>query len=120
MFSEAFPILSTNDLPRLLHFYRDLLGFSPSYQFPEAGEPVYVGLQLGPSHLGLGADPEPVGETTRRLTLWVYAEDCDNAVKHLRKNGVRVLAEPADQPWGERMAEVADPDGNKVIVAGRA
>jgi hypothetical protein len=22
-----------------------------------------------------------------------------------------------DQPWGERMAEVADPDGNRVIVA---
>jgi lactoylglutathione lyase len=31
-----------------------------------------------------------------------------------------VAAEPADQPWGERMAEVADPDGNRVIVASRA
>jgi lactoylglutathione lyase len=49
----------------------------------------------------------------------VYAEDCDAAVEHLRTHGVRVLAEPADQPWGERMAEVADPDGNRVIVASR-
>jgi lactoylglutathione lyase len=55
----------------------------------------------------------------RRFTLWVYAEHCDAAVEHLRANGVRVLAEPADQPWGERMAEVADPDGNRVIVAAR-
>jgi lactoylglutathione lyase len=49
----------------------------------------------------------------------VYADDCDAAVEHLRGHGVRVLAEPADQPWGERMAEVADPDGNRVIVASR-
>ncbi|HET8682892.1 MAG TPA: hypothetical protein VFM54_13640 [Micromonosporaceae bacterium] len=25
-----------------------------------------------------------------------------------------------DQPWGERMATVLDPDGNRVIVASRA
>jgi len=33
---------------------------------------------------------------------------------------VRVIGEPADQPWGERMATVLDPDGNKVIVASRS
>ena len=27
-----------------------------------------------------------------------------------------VLEEPADQPWGERVARVSDPDGNTVIV----
>jgi len=31
-----------------------------------------------------------------------------------------VVVEPADQPWGERLAEVADPAGNRVIVALRA
>jgi lactoylglutathione lyase len=49
----------------------------------------------------------------------VYADDCDAAVDHLRGHGVPVVAEPADQPWGERMAEVTDPDGNRVIVASR-
>jgi len=29
------------------------------------------------------------------------------------------VVEPAEQPWGERLAEVADPDGNRVIVASR-
>ncbi|MFD0745041.1 VOC family protein [Phytohabitans flavus] len=38
----------------------------------------------------------------------------------LRAAGVKVLAEPTDQPWGERMATVADPDGNRVIIATRA
>jgi lactoylglutathione lyase len=123
MFQEAFPILSTGDMPRSLGFYRDLLGFEVTYQFPPDGEPGYVALDLGRSHLGIGADPELAadgrGEDARRVTLWVYAEDCDAAVEHLRANGVPVVAEPADQPWGERMAEVTDPDGHRVIVASR-
>jgi uncharacterized glyoxalase superfamily protein PhnB len=28
--------------------------------------------------------------------------------------------EPADQPWGERVARVLDPDGNEVIIGQRA
>jgi lactoylglutathione lyase len=123
MFQELFPILSTGDLPRALGFYRDLLGFEVTYRFPPDGEPAYVALDLGRSHLGLGADQAATGPDPaaggHRFTLWVYADDCDAAVAHLRRHGVRVLAEPADQPWGERMAEVADPDGNRVIVAAR-
>jgi lactoylglutathione lyase len=120
MFQGLFPILSTADLPRALGFYRDLLGFEVTYQFPADGAPAYVALDLGSSHLGIGADPAaaPAGDA-RRFALWVYADDCDAAVEHLRGHGVRVLAEPVDQPWGERMAEVADPDGNRVIVASR-
>ena len=122
MFQEMFPILTTGDMGRALGFYRDLLGFQVSYQFPPDGEPGYVALDLGRSHLGIGASTDEAGPAPGdgRFTLWVYADDCDAAVEHLRGHGVRVLAEPADQPWGERMAEVADPDGNKVIVASRA
>jgi lactoylglutathione lyase len=123
VFQELFPILSTGDLPRALGFYRDLLGFEVTYQFPPEGEPGYVALDLGRSHLGIGADQAAGNEPAAgggRFALWVYADDCDAAVEHLRRHGVRVLAEPVDQPWGERMAEVADPDGNRVIVASRS
>jgi lactoylglutathione lyase len=122
MFQEVFPILTTADLPRALGFYRDLLGFQVTYQFPADGEPGYVALDLGRSHLGIGVDPATGTDGPgpgRRFTLWVYARDCDAAVEHLRRHGVPVLAEPADQAWGERMAEVADPDGNRVIVASK-
>jgi lactoylglutathione lyase len=117
VFQELFPILSTQDLPRALGFYRDLLGGRVTYRFPPDGEPAYVGMELGPSHLGIGAGTAATGGN--RFALWVYADDCDAAVQHLRAHGVPVLVEPADQPWGERMAEVADPDGNRVIVASR-
>jgi lactoylglutathione lyase len=31
-----------------------------------------------------------------------------------------VTEEPAEQPWGERVARVLDPDGNEVIVGQKA
>jgi len=56
----------------------------------------------------------------RAFDLWIYADDCDAAVDRLRSEGVQVDEEPADQPWGERMARVKDPDGNRVIIAERS
>jgi lactoylglutathione lyase len=54
-----------------------------------------------------------------RFSLWVYADDCDAAVARMRGASVTIVADPADQPWGERMARVLDPDGNLVHVASR-
>ena len=54
------------------------------------------------------------------MSLWVYASDCDAAIARLREGGVTIVEEPADQPWGERVARVLDPDGNTVIVGARS
>jgi lactoylglutathione lyase len=121
MFSSAFPILSTPDIERALGFYRDLLDGKVSYQFPAEGEPGYVGLDIGSSHLGIGLNPGATsGRGGQRFSLWVYTEDCDAAVSRLRSAGVEIVEEPADQPWGERIARVLDPDGNEVIIGARA
>ncbi len=117
MFRSLHPILATNDLERSLGFYRDGLGFRVTYRFPDEGDPVYVGLELGASHLGIGLDTEPLAPADgRRVTLWAYADDCEVAVEHLRGMGATVLEEPTDQPWGERVARVLDPDGNQVLI----
>jgi lactoylglutathione lyase len=120
MFTEAFPIYSTPDLTRALAFYRDLLGGVETYRFPPSGPPAYVGLRIGSSEVGLGHDPAVDPPTAAHpVALCVYADDCDAAVTALRGAGVAVLQEPADQPWGERMARVADPDGNPVVILAR-
>lgn len=126
-FTEMFPIIGTKHMPAALAFYRDLLGGTVTYQFPPDGEPGYVAIEIGGSHLGIGASDEQgramTGEQPadfRWISLWVYADDCDAAVERLRTAGVRIVDEPADQPWGERMARVEDPDGNWVYVANRS
>jgi lactoylglutathione lyase len=51
-----------------------------------------------------------------RVELCVYVEDVDETVEAARAAQAHVLLEPTDQPWGERVAYVADPDGNLVML----
>jgi lactoylglutathione lyase len=117
MFNELFPILETPDMPRALGFYRDLLDGEVEYRFPPEGDPDYVSLKVGGGQLGIGRSPDTeAGAGGQRFSLWVYADSCDEAIERMRGAGVTVTEEPADQPWGERVARVLDPDGNQVIV----
>jgi uncharacterized glyoxalase superfamily protein PhnB len=43
--------------------------------------------------------------------------DCE--VERLRKADEKVVEEPADREWGERMATVADPDRNLLHIGSR-
>jgi uncharacterized glyoxalase superfamily protein PhnB len=116
MFTEAFPILTVRDLPAALAFYTGLLGFRESYRFPGEGEAQFVTVKLGTSELGLAAgEAEPAAS----FSLCVYTDDCDAAVGQLRAAGTPVVEEPADQPWGERMARVTDPAGNGIVIVAR-
>jgi lactoylglutathione lyase len=122
MITELFPIISTPDVERSLRFYRDLLGGMVTFSFPgDDGSPVYVGVDLGSSHFGIGlqadvADPP----RPRPISLWIYADDCDAVIGRVRSAGGTVTEEPADQPWGERVGRVLDPDGNEVVVGQKA
>ena len=49
--------------------------------------------------------------------MFVYVDNVDEAVAQLGGVDGRVLKEPADMFWGERVAYVADPDGNPVALA---
>ena len=121
MISQVFPIISTPDLPRALAFYLGLLGGTVEFEYPDAdGQVVYAGLDLGESHLGIGLGPDLPAMPQRHISLWVYTDDCDGTVERLRAAGTPITEEPADQPWGERVARVRDPDGNELIIGQRA
>ena len=117
-------MLSTDDLQKSLAFYSGLLGGEVTYRFPPEGDPAFVSLRLGDSELGLGqytSEPSLHGQPQRpaaghRIELCVYVDDVDRTIERLRSAGVPVLLEPADQPWGERVAYVEDPDGNLLML----
>lgn len=119
MIQQSFPILSVADLARALAFYRDLLGGTVDYAFPE-DEPQFVTLRLGDSTLGLGATTGGVdGPAGAGYTLCAYVPDCDAAVEAIRAAGYAVREDPSDQPWGERIARVGDPDGYEILLVAR-
>ncbi|MGH2789260.1 MAG: VOC family protein [Actinomycetota bacterium] len=128
-FTSAFPIIYTEDIARALAFYRDLLGFVEDFRFPDDGEPVFVYLKLADGALALAevnAATVPIhGKQLRPATgqqfeMCVYTDDIDAAVEKLRATGVPVLAEAVDQPWGEGLAYVGDPDDNPVMITAPA
>ena len=122
---SSFPILYVDDVSASVRFYRDLLGFEEMYRFPPSDEPGYVTLRLDDGKVGLssaafpgihGKPQRPV--TGRPFELCLEVADVDAFMATLRDAGVRLLAEPADQVWGERVAYVEDPDGNPVHIRG--
>lgn len=121
MFTAMFPIVATTDMGRALAFYRDLLGAAVTFEFPGPDGVVgYAGLELGASHFGIGFNPALTSAPApRAISLWLYTFDCRAAVERLRAAGVTVIEEPTDQPWGERVARVLDPDGNEVVIGQR-
>ena len=124
MASKLFPMLSCADLPRSLSFYGELLGGVETFRFPDEGDTVFVVLTLGESsEIGLGgiASPPAHGRPQRpavghRIELCVYVDDVDGVFGQARAGGFEPVAEPADMPWGERTAWIADPDGNLVML----
>ena len=121
---RAFPVLYTRDVQTSAAFYGEHLGFTKQYQFPPGSdEPGYVGMRRDESELGIVHESSPrelIGQSMGegpRFELFVYVADVDETVARMRDASVTILREPEDMPWGERVAFVADPDGNPVTLA---
>jgi lactoylglutathione lyase len=112
MSDRAFPIISVRDLPATRRFYEHL-GFTQVYQFPPDGEPGFVTMERGTSSIGIGAGGE---STEDRFGFWVYVDDVDASLEGLTAAGAPIVARPEDQPWGERVAQTRDPNGNLVYL----
>ena len=123
--SSAFPVIYASNVERATSFY-ERLGFEKHYQFPPDGEAGYVGLRRNDTNLGIVHESSPrqmIGQSMGdgpRFDLFVYVDHLGAAVESMRGAGVPVLREAEDMPWGERIAFVADPDGNPVTLAASA
>ena len=120
---RAFPVLYANDVESVAAFYV-ALGFEERFRMPDdTGAAGSIALRRDAAELGVtteasprmlaGVEPGP----GPRHELFVYVEDADAAFAMVRDAGARTLREPADMPWGERLAFVQDPEGNIVTLA---
>lgn len=122
MATRAFPVVYARDVDQTAQFW-ERLGFGRFFQLPEQGTPGYVGLRRGSAEVAVVASQWPrdqygldLGDGPR-FEMFVYVADVDELVPQLRAEGVTILKDPADMPWGERIASIADPDGNPVALA---
>ena len=122
---RAFPVVYATDVSRTARFW-ERLGFTRFVELPAGGDPGYVGLRRDGAELAVTAREWArdryglaLGDGPR-FEMFVYTDDVDTLVAALHAEGVTVLRDPADMPWGERIATIADPDGNPVALANEA
>jgi predicted enzyme related to lactoylglutathione lyase len=108
------PIISTPNLGRQRAFYQRLLGAVQTSRFPAEGPVFFVGLKLGDSELGLFNEADADLSAPSRILLSVEVDDVDALLEQVEAAGGRVLGQPTDMPWGQRVAHIHDPDGNMV------
>ncbi len=122
MFTDGMTNLFTDDVNRLTEFYRDLIGFTQTYQFPPEGQPEHVEFRLNGYRLALSTRsaalrvglPEATPGSPIELVFW--CDDLDTEFAALTAAGAPVIIAPADHVAGNRRASVADPDGNWVTL----
>ncbi len=109
-------VLVVEDVDRSVRFWRDVVGAEHQHT---AGD--YAQFRIGEVRLGLfGADAmaetlgRPVavpGPGAAGFEVGFLVDDVDGSFRELVDAGARPVTEPADRPWGQRTAYVADPDG---------
>ena len=120
---RAFPVLHAKDVEAVAGFYARL-DFVEHARLPSPdGSAGFIGMRRGGAELAVTTEHSPrqlsgvEPGSGPRGELFVYVERVDEVVDELRGAGVTVLREPVDMPWGERVAYLADPEGNLVTLA---
>lgn len=96
-------------------FYERVMAFpiyrevAPQWVEYRAGASLLVLTQRG---LMFDDPSPPAGVLSLQLAFRVAPDEVDACAKALRSQGVAIVKEPTDQPWGHRTLFFRDPDGN--------
>ena len=93
MFTDAMTNLFTPDINRAVAFYRDLVGFTQTFQYPAMGQPEHAEFRLGHFMLVNPADQDdarsetvadPGGRANSHKRSWRRGRSTQGADFHLR------------------------------------
>ncbi|MGD9808620.1 MAG: VOC family protein [Deferribacterales bacterium] len=108
----------TKDIQASRHFYSELLGLSimmdnGTHVAFNGGLNIWDISQANNVIFG-GAQPEPAGY---KMELCFDSEDVSADYEKALENGLNILNPLAEQPWGQLLFRVYDPDGTIVEIA---
>jgi uncharacterized glyoxalase superfamily protein PhnB len=116
------PYLLYEDVAGALEWLTGAFGFRERLRFvgPD-GSVSHAEAELGGGVVMLGdpgsdyRNPGRVGHVTQ--LVHVYVDDVDGHFAHARDAGATLLAEPADQSYGDRRYMAEDPEGHRWVFA---
>lgn len=112
-----YSILYVDDVKATLAFYKEAFGFEVGF-LHEAGD--YGELITGTTKLAfsakslmqdLGKTPGTASVTAPTFEIAFETDDVDTGFAKAVEAGAKPIQDPIDQPWGQRISYVADPNG---------
>ena len=115
--SGAIPQLRTTDLKSSIDFYTTKLGLQLEFQY----EDFYAGIRAGNQvfHLKLVEKKDPSIEFVRdgeHFHLYLQTDDIAAAAAALKANGVHLVKDVHDTPWGTRELVINDDQGHTLYL----
>ena len=133
-FEGLSPLLQVYDMPKAVHFYRDVLGFelvgnSPIVKSPIQGEYFHwamlrrngttIMLNTAYDEGERPSQPDPPRVAAHADTaLYFGCDDVDSVCDHVRPLGIKVLQKPENMHYGMRRLTIEDPDGYNICFHG--
>ena len=117
------PMLAVSDVRRAVDFYTKAFGFSVRGVTDSPNGPLHAELRFRDTTLMLSPESRQqnnlsanaIGNTP--ATLYILVDDVDSTFNVAVAAGAKVLMPVMDMFWGDRCSTVADPDGNKWMIA---
>jgi uncharacterized glyoxalase superfamily protein PhnB len=122
------PYLFYEDVERAARFMQDAFGFRLTFTSPHpAGGLAHAQLAHGAGLIMLGhAGGGGLDRVKRADALaalhagtYVFVDDVDAHCERAKRGGAKILQEPEDRPWGDRMYCASDPEGQFWMFAKR-
>ena len=120
MISGVISQLRTTDLGASMRFYTEKVGLTLEFQYQD----FYAGIRAGSQlfHLKLVDEKDPSIEFVDRgehFHLYLETDDATAAADMLRKNGVRLVKDVHETPWGTREFAIRDDQGHTLYFGER-
>ena len=113
------PLLFYDDVAAALEWLAEVFGFEERMRMPGPdGGIVHAEMQLRDAIVMLGpTSPERGMQSPGKLggvnqSLYVFVDDVDAHFAHARAAGAKIVSEPEDMFWGDRMYYAQDPEGH--------
>jgi PhnB protein len=122
--SRIAPYLLYEDVAGALDFLSKAFGFRERLRSAEDdGTVTHADMELGGDTIMMG-DPGPDYVSPKRgghpgSQVHVYVDDVEGHFERAKAAGATILAEPKDQPYGDRRYDAEDPEGHRWSFAQR-
>ncbi len=111
--------LAIEGAAKAIDFYQKAFGAEVKDKaIDPSGQKVWhASLQIGDSMLFVNDVFPEMGGTPSHSNLWLYVTDVDASYKRAVDAGATSTTPPADMFWGDRMANLSDPFGQRWTLA---